>query len=295
MEVERAPIWQLGAAHAQLGQVAAELGAAWRSLRDYLVRDRVGLAALFFGVLAFTGWLFTRGSGQDVRSAQRAYGRPGAASLLIALMALGWLAPDPPILFYEALLVLVPIPAAMVARRALPAPIPLTLYGISLATMLIPIRSAIDASAIASRMLLLVQVISIALPVALDLRRGRLQQALPRLNAGTVRAVAWLVMAAGGVIGFHAIFDSRGRLARYARAWAVSSIWPGVRHDGCGALRSNALVSFHADGPVAAKRAHPGSRAAARGARGLGSACHRGRGACRAGQSRAHAHPAFIG
>ncbi len=140
MEVEKSPIWQLGAAPAQFEHVAAELRAAWRVLRDYLVQDGAGLAGLFLGVLALTGWLFTRGGRQDAGSAQRAYGRPVAASLLIALMSLWWLAPDPPILFYEALLVLVPIPAAMVARRALAAPIPLTLYGLAFATMLIPLR-----------------------------------------------------------------------------------------------------------------------------------------------------------
>ena len=162
MELEKSPLWQLGAAPAQFEHVAAELVRPGGRCGLLRCASASRLAGLFLGVLALTAWLFTRGSGQDAGSAQRAYGRPVAASLLIALMSLWWLAPDPPLLFYEALLVLVPIPAAMVARRALPAPIPLTLYGISLATMLIPIRGAIDASAIASRLLLLVQVVSVA-------------------------------------------------------------------------------------------------------------------------------------
>ena len=210
MELERNPLWQLGAAPAQFGRVAAELGATGRVLRDYLVQEGARLSVLFVGVLALTGWLFTKGSGQGDRPVQGAYGRPVAASLLIALMSLWWLAPDPPILFYEALLVLVPIPAAMVARRALGAPIPLTLYGLAFATMLLPLRSAIDASALASRMLLLLQVISVAVPVAVDLRRGRLQQAFPRLTPGVVRVLAWFFIAASMVIAFNAIFGFIG-------------------------------------------------------------------------------------
>ncbi len=121
---------------------------------------------------------------------QRAYGRPVVASLLIALMSLWWLAPDPPLLFYEALLVLAPIPAAMLVQRALPAPIPLTLYGLAFATVLLILRVAYEASVIADRLLLLLQAICVAVPVAIDLRHGRLQQALRRVGPGVVRAAA---------------------------------------------------------------------------------------------------------
>ncbi len=81
-------------------------------------------------------------------------------------MALWWLALDPPILFYEAPLVLVPLPAAMVARRALAALIPLTLYGLALATALFATRKSIEASVIADRFLLLLQTACIAVPIA---------------------------------------------------------------------------------------------------------------------------------
>ena len=54
-------LWQLGAAPARFDVVAAEVATAWRSLRDYLRARGALLAALFVGVLALTGWLFTRG------------------------------------------------------------------------------------------------------------------------------------------------------------------------------------------------------------------------------------------
>lgn len=209
-ESERIPMWKLGAAPAQFELVVVELRSAWRSLRTYLAREGIGLAGMFFGVMALTGWLFTRGSQHDAVSAQRGYGRPAAAALLIALMSLWWLAPDPPILFYEALLVLVPIPAAMVAQRAFAAPIPLTLYGFAIATALVPVRNTIDASTIADRVLLLLQSICYIVPLAVDLYKGRLSKALPRWSPGFVRTVALVVMAAAAAGAFHAIFGSSG-------------------------------------------------------------------------------------
>ena len=61
LQLEQAPLWQVGAAPARLEVVAAEVGTAWRSLGTYFVRDGTYLAALFVGVLALTGWLFLRG------------------------------------------------------------------------------------------------------------------------------------------------------------------------------------------------------------------------------------------
>jgi potassium efflux system protein len=216
-QLERASLWQLAAAPGELGIVATELRATGRVLATYVARDRTILSGLFLGFLALTGWLFTRGSGQDTRSAQRAYGRPVAAALLITLMSLWWLAPNPPILFYEALLVLVPIPAAMVARNALAAPIPLTLYGIAVATMLIALRGVVEASAVANRVLLLLQVASIAVPVAVDVHRGRLQRALPWASPGSVRAVALIVLAGSVMTALSVVFGFTGP-ARQLRA-----------------------------------------------------------------------------
>jgi small-conductance mechanosensitive channel len=120
-------------------------------------------------------------------------------------------------LLYEALLLLLPIPAAMLARSALAAPIHLTLCGVAVATMLIPIRLVIEASAIANRSLLLLQAVAIAVPVAVDLCHGRLQKAFRWANAGVVRAVAVLVLAAAAVTAFHVIFGFT-RLAGSLRA-----------------------------------------------------------------------------
>ena len=209
-QLEQTPLWRLGTASAQVERVAADLRAAWRLLRTYLERDGAGLAALFLGVLALTGWLYSRGSPQDAGSAQRGYGRPGAASLLVALTAVWALAPDPPTYFLLALLALLPVPAAMVAQRALAVPIPLTLYAIALATILIPVRTTIDASPLAARMLVLLQVLIVPVAVAVDLRSGRLRQALPRWSEGTVRTAALLVIAVSAVTALDVIVGLSG-------------------------------------------------------------------------------------
>ena len=208
LQLEQSSLWQLVAVPANLDLVADEVRAAWRLLETYFSRHGTYLAGLFLGALALTGWLLIRGAKQG--AAQRAYGEPISASLLIALMALWWLAPDPPTLFYEALLFLLPIPAATLARSALAAPIPLTLYGVAVATMLIPIRAVIEPSAIANRSLLLLQAVTIAVPVALDLYHGRLQKAFRWANAGVVRAASVLVLAVAAVTAFHVIFGFTG-------------------------------------------------------------------------------------
>jgi small-conductance mechanosensitive channel len=209
-QLEQSSLAQLAGTSAHLDRVAVGLRTAWRMLESYFARDGTYLAGWFFGILVLNGIIFLRGAGPDAGPAQRAYGRPIAASLLIALMALWWLAPDPPTLFYEVLLLLLPVPAAMVARGALAAPVSLTIYGIALSTMLIPLRGIVEASAISARLLLLLQAASIAIPVAIDLRHGRLQQAFPRVSAGVVRATALFVLLVAAVTAFHVVFGFTG-------------------------------------------------------------------------------------
>jgi small-conductance mechanosensitive channel len=196
MELETASLWRLDRSPAQFGLVAVELGKAARTLREYLAEHGGRLAAAFFGLLGLSWWLFTRRPGQDLGPAQHAYGRPVAAATLVALMLSVWWAPAAPMAFYMLLLLLTPLPAAMLARRSFAAAIPLSLYGLAFATVLLALRNAVEASPIADRALLLLQTLSLGVPVAIDLQRGRLQQALVRFSPGTVRLVALIVIAA---------------------------------------------------------------------------------------------------
>ncbi len=206
MTLERAPIWRLGDVAEQAGQVVAELSSIWQLQRHYFVNHGARLAGIFFCIFAVSGWLFTRRAGVSEQSAQCGFGRPFTAALLVALVSLGWLAPNPPRLFFEALFLLAPVPAAMVALRATNAPIALTLYGIACSTILFSLRGLLEASPVANRLIILLQAIVVAVPIAIDLRHGHLQQALRWVRPGTVRAAASIVIAVSVLAGVQAIF-----------------------------------------------------------------------------------------
>ncbi len=210
MELETSSLWQLGAAPSQFELVASGLRTGDRLMREYLVENGARLAGLFFGILVLAWWLLGRKSLPDTGPAQSAFGHPVAASILIALMSLWGLAPAPPIVFYEVLLVLAPIPAALLARHTFAAAIPLTLGGLALATVLLSLRNLVEASPIADRVLLLLQAISLGLPVTVDLRRGRLQRAFPRSGPDAVRVAAFVVIAASAVTALHVFIGFSG-------------------------------------------------------------------------------------
>ena len=210
LQLQEFPLWQLGAAHAQFPLIAAELRSAWSVLHDYLTLESPGLAGVFLGDPGALRLALHRRSEQAEGSAPRAYGRPVAASLLIALMSLWWLAPDPPVLFYEALLVLVPLPAAMVARRALPAPIPLTLYGLALATMLLVCAARSTRARLPIGCCCCCRWRASWCRSPSTCATGRLQPALRRVSPGIVRAAALVVLVASAVTVFNVIFGFAG-------------------------------------------------------------------------------------
>ena len=227
MELETASLWQLERAPSQFGLIAVELGKAARTLREYLAEHGGRLASAFFGILGLSWWLFTRKPAQDLGPAQHAYGRPVAAATLIALMSSVWWAPAAPIVFYMLLLLLTPIPAAMLARRSFAAAVPLSLYGLAFATVLLALRNAVEASPITDRALLLLQTLSVGVPVAIDLQRGRLQRAFARFSPGTVRLFALAVIAVSAATALHVFIGFSGP-ARSLRSGAGSALGYGL-------------------------------------------------------------------
>jgi small-conductance mechanosensitive channel len=227
IELETAALWQLERSPSQFGLITVELGKAAHTLREYLAEHGGRLAVAFFGILALCWWLFTRKPEQDLGPAQHAYGRPVAAATLIALVSSVWWAPAPPIVFYRLLLLLTPIPAAMLARRSFAAAIPLSLYGLVFATVLLALRNAVEASPIADRALLLLQTLSLGVPVAIDLHRGRLQQAFARFSPATVRLFALIVIILSAGTALHVFIGFSGP-ARSLRAGAGSVLGYGL-------------------------------------------------------------------
>lgn len=209
-ELEQKAIWRLSDASGPTAGVADRLAGSAGLLRSYFAREGGRLALTFAFVFLICAWLFMRPTPERASPAQRAYGRPFAAALLIALVAAMGLAPDPPVLFYSLLLLAMPLPVMLVAQRSFGAGIPLTLAGMTLATALMALRNIVDTIALADRLLLLAQIACVAVPLAFDLRSGRLQQAIGRWSAESVRAAALVVLAAAALSGLHVVFGLGG-------------------------------------------------------------------------------------
>ena len=210
-QLETLPIWQLGATPGEPSESLPSLRIGAVELRGYLVREGRQLALLAVVVFGLCWWLFMRPAAPGASASRLAYGRPAAASLLIAMVALWWLSPDPPVLFYNLLLIFLPLPAVALARGAIGVPVPITLYGVAVATIIMGLRRNVaDWSALTERILLLTQIGCVALPLALDLRSGRLTKAFSRWSAPSVRAVALILLLAAALSALHAVVGLLG-------------------------------------------------------------------------------------
>lgn len=227
IDMERAPLWQLGATASPAQGVAASLHSHQRVLTGYLADHGARLAGWFFAILALSWSLFAWGGVPAAGHVQRACARPAAACTLISLMAMGLIAVSPPVAFYELLLALLPVPAAILVNRAFGRTITPTLVGLTLSTVLLALRNVIEASALTDRLLLLLQTVSLAVPVAVDLRRGALHRAFPRLRPGTVRAAALVVIVASAITALNVFIGFTGP-ARSLRTGAGSVLGFGL-------------------------------------------------------------------
>ncbi|HRI17949.1 MAG TPA: mechanosensitive ion channel, partial [Burkholderiaceae bacterium] len=209
--LESTAIWRLGEdAGTSVSAVSKRLEGSALLLRAYFVRHG-GELALTVGLCCLRClWLFRRAAPATAPAAQRAWNRPLAASLLIALVALFWFAPNPPIVFYSLLVLAIALPMARLGRLAFAAAAPRTLNGLALAIVVFALRSLIDASALADRLLLLVQLASFTVPLALDLRGGGLYRAFARFTPESVRAAALVVLGLCALSALHALFGSAG-------------------------------------------------------------------------------------
>ena len=241
--LERDPLWRLGNPSAQLKRVGSELSTTWQMQRHYLAQYARDLACIFFGILVFAWWLYRRRSEVSVKAAQDGYGIPFTAALVVALVSLGWLAPNPPRLLFEVLFILVSLPAARVARRAVPAPLALTLYGIAVSTILFSLRGLCEASPVANRLFLILQVASLAIPLGIDLRHGRLQKALPWANPALVRVAAFLVMVLSAIAALQAVFGFLPATG-FMRSGMGSVLGSGLIFATTGVLLYGAALSF---------------------------------------------------
>ena len=202
LTLEKRPIWALD--NSPKGGIWQELNSAWKLLSAYANQHLAFLLTFSIVSFIFNFFIFRLGVHKAVLPVQTAYGRPYSACLLILLMALGWLSPNPPALFYEVLVLIAPIPAARLLDRALARPIPLTLYGIAISTVFISIRHFVEDGNVIDRVLLIIQSLFIAFAFMADLKNGHLIKAIPKSNPSLIRFVTWLI----GVMSFLTIIGA---------------------------------------------------------------------------------------
>lgn len=272
-QLEAEPLWRLGAVAGEQAGLAQRLAASARLVRSYLAREGERLLAAAGTVFALCLWLFSRRA--PAGTAQRGFERPVVSALLVALVAAMGFAANPPVVFYSLLLLAMPLPVMLIARRSFGASMAWSLAGLAAATMLMALRNLVDGGAMADRLLLLAQIGCVGIPVALDLHRGRLQQALARWSPESVRAVALVVLAAAALSALHAVFGMGGSL-RTLRVGIAGVIGFGLIFGTAGILVYGALLSLLGTPLLSwlrsARHADPGLLRALRAAVALGAA-----------------------
>jgi potassium-dependent mechanosensitive channel len=175
------------------------------------------IAMLSFGL---TYWLIvaTRGriaqeaeTNPQARSIAQLFRRPSIAALLAAMLALLWLAPVAPMIFYHVLWALLPIPAAILAREVGGSHFSLSLFTLAVALISLALLNPLDLLPLTGRLVVIAQCLAVGGALAWDLRRGRFAQSFTRIPLGMLKAVvvsAIILLAASAlanVVGYEGI------------------------------------------------------------------------------------------
>jgi potassium-dependent mechanosensitive channel len=185
-----APLWRTAWAGRPIGQTARErLARDLERLKTYLRAGGPREAGLFWTVFlgSIVVLLGLRGAAREcakvdpfARAPIRLIRRPVAAALLMALTSRTWLAqPGAPILFYELVWVLAILSTAFLVGTLLGPTVRRTLYVLTAAACLVPLRYLYEQDPLLDRLVLLLQVSAVGAALASDLAAGRWKQAFP--------------------------------------------------------------------------------------------------------------------
>ncbi len=198
------PIWKVTPKPDEFGRVRAVASTgAERGLR-YLSTHALELLliiALAFG-LSYSLIVVSRGriardaeTDPHARRTVALFRHPGVAAWVVTLLALIQHAPPAPLIFYDLMWSLLPIPAAILARKILGSSINLSLYTLAVAVMSVSLLGALDLLPLTSRMLVIAQCLALGAALVLDLRRGGLEKAFPFLAPATLRLIVGAALA----------------------------------------------------------------------------------------------------
>ena len=199
------PIWRIAERPEAMSRVKrfvrTEIVLGVRHLRENAMRllvIAVAAFALSYGLIIAVRGRLAREAEPDpyTRQTVNLFQAPGAAASLLSLLALVWLAPAGPAIHYPVLVSMISIPAALLARVALRPRVPVLLYTLAVGIILSALLGGlVDSLPLASRLLLIAQCVAVAIALAVDLRRGTLEQAMPTWPPGLVRAVVRAIVA----------------------------------------------------------------------------------------------------
>jgi len=143
------------------------------------------------------------------RETEALFNAPITAAVLVALLAVVRYGPSGPVAYYDLFLSLLPIPAAILAAAILGRRITLSLYTLAVALVTLAlIGPIVDPLPLASRLLLIAQCAAVAVAIAVDLKRGRLEETFSRPPRMLVRTIAraiilvLVVAVAASIMGY---------------------------------------------------------------------------------------------
>jgi potassium efflux system protein len=211
------PIWEVHSKPEEIDRVLAFVSAGVDRVFQYLrthalVLLLIGALAfgLSYGLIAMSRGKIARNAEADYR-AQRTvelFGLPGVAATVLMLLALILHAPSAPLVFYDLLWSMLPIPAAILARKILGSHIDLSIYTLVATVMSILLLGALDLLPMTSRLLVITQSLAMGIALGVDLRRGGMERAFPYVAPVTLRRIVVVaivllaISASANVLGY---------------------------------------------------------------------------------------------
>jgi len=207
---------------------AAEMVRLARHLKEHAAA-LLTIAGLAFGL---TYWLIVSTRGRIAREADSdpharrtvdLFRQPGLAALMVALLALMWFGPAAPAIFYDVFWVLLPIPAALLARNLLGPGVDVALFTLAVTVMTLALLGALELLPLLSRLVVILQCLVLAVALAIDLRGGGSEKGFAAQRIAAMRWVVGLAIALLALGAAANVFGYLG-LSRTLRNGVVGSL-----------------------------------------------------------------------
>jgi potassium-dependent mechanosensitive channel len=134
---------------------------------------------------------------------------PAVAASVVTLLALIMYAPAAPLIIYDLFWSVLPIPAAILARKLVGPQISLSLYTLTVTVTLVSLLGALDLLPLTSRLLVIAECLTLGTALGVDLRRGGIESAFPSVAPATIR---WIVVVAIALLALSATANIFGYL-----------------------------------------------------------------------------------